>query len=420
MPSFRRVAWAVAACVASVGLAVLGANAGCRKAPPDENVYTGSGGAKPPPSGTTPDSGDFDKRALLQAAGECAVGRYRDFEGSARALRDAAAAWRDDPSDVRRDAARDAWRAAMAAWEQAEVFRVGPAARSSEPGGKNLRDQIYSWSLFHRCTIEEQLVDETYARPEFATTLISTRGLGGFEFLAFYGGTDNACPGGSPINALGSWNRLGPEEIGRRKARYAAAIADNIGGHVATLLAAWDPGGGNFLNELVAAGAGSATFGTNQDAFNALSAALFYVEMEVKDEKLGKPLGLNDCTRGRCPEAVESPYARISKENIKANLIGFRRLFQGCGENGAGLGFDDWLRAVGASDLSDRMIAALATAQAAVDALAGMSLEQALESAPAKVEALYGAVKTLTDLLKTEFITVLNLELPKGSEGDND
>ncbi|WP_394848611.1 imelysin family protein [Pendulispora brunnea] len=419
MRCFLRIAWAVAACAASVGLAVLGANAGCRKAPPDENVYTGSGGSKPPPAGTTPDSGDFDKRALLQAAGECAIGRYRDFEGSARALRDAAAEWRDDPSDARRAAVQQVWRAAMATWEQAEVFRVGPAARSGDPGGKNLRDQIYSWPLFHRCTIEEQLVDETYARPEFATSLISTRGLGGFEFLAFYGGTDNACPSGSPINALGSWNRLGPEEIGRRKARYAAAIADNIGGHVAALLAAWDPAGGNFLHELTAAGAGSATFATPQDAFNALSDALFYVEQEVKDDKLGKPLGLNDCTQGRCPEAVESRYARISKENITANLIGFRRLFQGCGDNGAGLGFDDWLRAVGASDLADRMIAMLASTQAAADALDG-SLEQALESSPAKVEALHRAVKTLTDLLKTEFVTVLNLELPKGSEGDND
>jgi hypothetical protein len=36
------------------------------------------------------------------------------------------------------------------------------------------------------------------------------------------------------------------------------------------------------------------------------------------------------------------------------------------------------------------------------------------------VEALYNAIKKITDVMKTEFITVLNLDLPKTSEGDND
>jgi hypothetical protein len=34
--------------------------------------------------------------------------------------------------------------------------------------------------------------------------------------------------------------------------------------------------------------------------------------------------------------------------------------------------------------------------------------------------AVYTAFKGLTDLLKTEFVTVLNLELPKSTQGDND
>ena len=75
-------------------------------------------------------------------------------------------------------------------------------------------------------------------------------------------------------------------------------------------------------------------------------------------------------------------------------FVGFRRLFQGCGEGYAGVGFDDWLRDAGAGDLAERMIASLN----GVDA----------------------AVKEVTDELKTEFVTVLNLELPSAAEGDND
>ena len=49
-----------------------------------------------------------------------------------------------------------------------------------------------------------------------------------------------------------------------------------------------------------------------------------------------------------------------------------------------------------------------------------VSLEQALATDPAKVMTVYTAFKGLTDLLKTEFVTVLNLELPKTTQGDND
>ena len=47
-------------------------------------------------------------------------------------------------------------------------------------------------------------------------------------------------------------------------------------------------------------------------------------------------------------------------------------------------------------------------------------LEQALYVDPSRVRALHAAVKAITDPLKTEFLTVLNLDLPKVSEGDND
>jgi hypothetical protein len=36
------------------------------------------------------------------------------------------------------------------------------------------------------------------------------------------------------------------------------------------------------------------------------------------------------------------------------------------------------------------------------------------------VRALYDAVKGVTDVLKTEVVTVLDLELPQKVEGDND
>ena len=405
------------------GVAAATVPTACQRSVPDENV-TGAQSSSAASTGAGTGTGTitdetFTKAALLEAAAECAIGRYGEFESLALALRDSAGAFAADRTEANAAAARGAWIAAMASWQEAEVFRFGPAARSGEPGGLDLRDQIYGWPLVSRCKIEEQIVSQVYAGPDFPQTLINSRGLAAYEYLLFYEGTDNACSEFSVINAQGTWAALAPEELAQRKADYAAAVAADIHARAGALVQAWDPASGNFRKQLVEAGKGSEVFATDQEALNAVSDALFYVEKELKDWKLGKPLGLIECLTPTCPEAVESPYARVSTAHMKANLAGFRRLFQGCGSYGTGLGFDDWLRAVGAGELADAMLDALAKAQASVDSL-DPPMEEAIVSDVPKVQAVHAAVKGLTDQLKTDMVTVLNLELPKTSEGDND
>jgi hypothetical protein len=186
-------------------------------------------------------------------------------------------------------------------------------------------------------------------------------------------------------------------------------------------VAAWLPTGGNFVASVSQAGNGSDIFATEQAALNAVSHALFYVEKEVKDYKLGWPLGLvAECTSGSCPGASELPYSGQSGPSIAQNLKGFRLLFEGCGANYSGFGFDDWLRAADPEgDLAERMLSRLDSADNAVASLPRL-LEDAFYDAPDEALAVHAAVKTVTDLLKTEFVTVLNLDLPMTAEGDND
>ena len=103
---------------------------------------------------------------------------------------------------------------------------------------------------------------------------------------------------------------------------------------------------------------------------------------------------------------------------MRENLRGFRSLFQGCGEDGEGLGFDDWLVEAGHEELANRIITALGVAEDAVAATP--PLEQAT---PAELETLYRAVKALTDPLKSELFgagSPLNLKLPDGVASDTD
>ena len=56
----------------------------------------------------------------------------------------------------------------------------------------------------------------------------------------------------------------------------------------------------------------------------------------------------------------------------------------------------------------------------AADAVPHDDLAKALNTAPTSVLDLHAAVKSITDLLKTEFVSVLDLEAPQSVEGDND
>jgi predicted lipoprotein len=372
----------------------------------------GMDAGEPPPE-------QFTKRGLLKAAAACAVAHYDAFAVDASKLREATQAWAANPGDETRSATRDAWRVAMARWQRAELFRFGPAARAMDDlGGQDLRDPIYAFPQNNPCLIDQRIVDRKY-ETDFASILIGGRGLNGVEYLGFYASDSNSCGSFISINAQGTWAALGADEVNRRRAAYADAIMADVIAKSNALRDAWAASGGNFMSQMTTPGSGK-VYTSEQAALNAVSHGLFYLETEIKDLKLGLPLGLTDgCATTTCPNQVESRFAKVSTDNLRQNLVGFRKLFQGCGADNGGLGFDDWLVAVGADDLNARMLAALEGAQQAVEDL-DPPLEEAIVSAPDKLLAVHTAVKKLNDLLKTEFMSTLDLELPMGAEGDND
>jgi uncharacterized protein len=410
-----------AAAAAAPGGGEVADNGGAPAVGGSTHSSAGNGGADGGPLEPEIPEEAFSKAAFLRQVADCAQARYRDFEARALAFDEAAKANVAAPSDATASVVKGAWLAANASWQVAEIFRFGPAARSSDQdlGAQELRDQIYAWRFGGRCPVETALVDGLYASSAFGTSLINNRGLGAAEYLLFYPGSDNQCPDYSAINDKGTWAALGPGEIAKRKREYAAAVAADVLGHTRKLLAAWDPAGGNFRQKLTQPGSGS-VYPNEQAALNAVWHGIFYIEKEVKDYKLGIPLGVGpECVSGLCPESLESRFANVSTANIRQNYLGFRRLFQGCGGNYTGLGFDDWLVAIGASGLQTRMLSALDAAQQAIDAL-DPPLEISIIQHTERVWPVYLALKQLTDLLKAEFATVLDLELPAGAGTDND
>jgi len=358
----------------------------------------------------------FSKRALLDAVAQCTQQQLCEFDPLAAALETKLSAYAAAPSEDTLGSARNAWYFALQKWQILEMFGFGPAASTADPGGAGLRDEIYAFPAVNRCAMEEQLYDQTYAGAGFDATPPGARGLGAVEYMLFYTNTDNGCTALNRLNSKKLWSMLSADELAARKVAYAGALGHDIRAKSAALLASWSAEGGDFRAALANAGQGSAVYANEQAALNAVSNALFYLEQDVKQWKVGRPAGLVECPSS-CASFAETRYARVASDSVRSNLEAFRRLFQGCGPDHAGLGFDDWLRAVGAGSVADEMLADLDAADAV---MAQLDLNGAFEQSPASVAPVYAAFKAISDVLKTDMITVLDLEPPMELMGDND
>jgi uncharacterized protein len=364
-----------------------------------------------------PDGGALVTRAaVVNAAADCAVLSAKEFRDAATVLKSATATFAPSGDAMAQQAACDAFQLALDVWQVNEVLQFGPAAPSTMPGGNDMRDQIDSWPLVSRCAVEEKLVSKSY-ESGVSSMLVNQRGLPALEYLLFYEGDDTACGATSPIVAQGTWAAMSSVERATRRRAYAAQVAVDLHARASELVSQWENG---FKLSMTTAGTGSALFPTTQAALNTVSHALFYVETSMRDAKLARPLGLRDCATAPCLDQLESPYAGRSKRNIAYNLIGVRRVIMGCETDGSGIGFDDLLVGVGAQTTAQQLEASVAAAQAALTAIDEPDLKDALIADPASVRALYDAMKGITDQLKTDFLTVLDLERPSSLETDND
>jgi uncharacterized protein len=380
--------------------------------------------ASPPDDEPTEDPEAAERRrAVLTHLGEDVVlATYGEFSQRAEALEAAADTYADSLDDGDADDARQAWRDATDVWQRAELFQIGPAGpMDTVAAGEDMRDQIYSWPIVNPCRVDQELVAQSYQDQDaLRSQPVNVRGLDAIEYLLFETGTDNACAPNSSINTDGSWAELDEAEIRTRRANYAHALAVDLAQSAAELEDAWAADAGNFIEQFSRAGDTSDTYATTQEALNAVSDAMFYLDKEVKDMKLAWPTGLSDCAEDTCPDKRESRFADASLAHTRANLVGFRQLFHGADpDDDDQPGVDDLLRAKGADELADDMSARIEDAIDAVDAV-DATMVDALETDPQPIVDVYMATKAITDLFKSQFFDVLDLDVPERGEGDND
>lgn len=405
------------------GLLILVAGLAVATAISCDDSADGSGAGGAASGAAPPGDGSVTRAQVVQHLGEAVVRpTFAAFVPPARVLSSALSTWSGAPEDTEaRDGAREAWRTAMAVWQEAELMQIGPAgADGLTAGGADLRDRIYSWPTTNPCRIDQELVSEAYAAAGYiADAQVNVRGLDAIEYLLWTDGVDTACPAQVQIVAQGEWANLAadPAALAGRRAGMAAALGEDLVAQATALEAAWGDDG--WLAAV--RDPESSAYGDARTALDAYYAALFYLETAVRDLKLAIPSGASpDCGAEACPEDVESRLSGHSVANIRANLRGVRGIWSGQRAGGAeGPGFAALAGAVGATDLVDTMNAALDDADAAFAGLEG-PLDTLIRDEPARVAAAYDALKAFTVPMKTQLATVLALRVPDEGAGDND
>lgn len=359
------------------------------------------------------------RRALLNRfANEVLLPLYAEQTQSAEKLLNATQAYAVMQDDGRRLSAQSAWRDLNNLWQRAELYQVGPAGmKNTVKGGQDMRDDIYTWPLINRCRIDQVTKDKSYESSGFLASQPSNiRGLYALEYLLFISSTANACPAGHALNAAGQWDALSAEAVYKQRAEYARAVASQLQAQIQKLHYAWQPSGDNFVDAFANAGINTSVYPNTQAALNGLTDGLFYIETDTKSMKIGAPSGMVNCESDTCPEAVETPNARQSKENIVFNIDAFEAVAK---DPKGVASLELLLRDSGAPQVADDLVNHLHSVRAKVEAIPGL-LEDALAADLQSVRSAYEEFKKLSAFLKTDFVSALDLELPARAEADND
>lgn len=375
----------------------------------------GSGGGS---SGSTA-CDEFDCQAMIDnLASNVMQPTFETFQTRTTTLVEKVEAYADNPGSPEKEQAREAWRQAMAVWQRAELMQVGPLLDNSGA----LRDTIYSWPAISSCEVDQDVILAEDPGYDITTRTPKRRGLDALGYILFTEDLDHTCPTGITITE--DWNARTDADREQTRADYAALAAADLENQASTLVTRWQ----DFRDEVAQPGSADSRFDNVEEAVNAISDALFYLEKQTNDTKLAEPPGFKANTCGDegtvCPDDVESPFAEVSRENIIENMEGFRLLFLGRAPDGTdGLGFSEFLAAQSdeGGNVAQTMLDDLDGAQSVLEGIT-MSLQDAVQDpdALAELQVAFDALSEVNKQLKDQFLRILGLTIPDAAAGDGD
>ncbi len=280
--------------------------------------------------------------------------------------------------------ARAQWIKANLRWKACEIFEIGLVR------DRRMQSRISKWptdgGLIETEIVGATLMDQAYFEALGATS----RGLPAMEYLLFGGDTSAVL------------QRFTTDSAAARRQDYLLGLAENLHLKAGELQQLWIASGENYAYNF----AHSTATGL-EDPVGQLVNAMISMMEEVAKTKIGKPLGKFDLGILH-PDAVESTYANVSKELIRANIVALQAAFLGTAHTGLDMALDDLHANYGLIALSATITQQFTTTLAAIDQVT-LPLQDALVTQHDQVEAAYQAMKDLIVLFKADLCSAMSI-----------
>lgn len=323
------------------------------------------------------------REVLTDVAERVVVPSFERLRAEAEGLAAAAGAAASSPSLAHVEAARDAWRAARAAWGASEAYLIDPPF---DPG-RLAKIDTYPVDATR---VEAVIAGGSAIDADLVEGLGSTvKGFFAVEYLLF----------AEPDDPAAVVAALADASTGEARRSYLAAAAAVLASDLSSAADQWDPAGRDLAGSL----------GRDENmSVERLANRLAVLTETIADRRLGGPLGK---TSGGVPQprSAQSERSGNTRQDILDALGGLRNVYFGRfgAERTAGL---DELVSAASGELDDAYRAALSGAIEAVEAIPE-PLTEAVESDRASVEAAYAASKALARRTATDLVSGLGTTL---------
>jgi len=276
---------------------------------------------------------------------------------------------------------KTAWRKANSAWQVARTIKFGPISDT----------YIYSQIQYMPIEatklandVESILIEGETFTDGFPSSKHQLQGLPAFEYVVFNQDEGNAF--------------LSSQNQGQRCA-YLNVIASNTVTLMDEVVTQWQ---GEYGEQFKA---GTGSFSGHKGAIEKYLTFWFeYLEI-INDEKLKATL---DTSSPGNPELLESPFAHVSVNNIKTNIIALEQQFNGATE----FGFDDLLIELhDREDVKSEITLHFKAVHSAIDALENVTLADLIvtETGREKLTAVRTSITELRALMASDFVQVTDL-----------
>ncbi|AXG75006.1 imelysin [Flavobacterium arcticum] len=264
-------------------------------------------------SADTNTNGVLYTEVLTDLTTDVITATYNDLNEKALALRTAVSTLSTETTEENFNAARTAWSATRAPWEESEGFLYGPV----DTGG--IDPAMDTWPV-DVSSMNAILNSGQPITPEVIATNNEARGFHLIEFLLWGENGDKTV-----------------EQMTERQLEYLVAAAADLQSNTQTLYDGWKADGGNFGSNFINAGVSSNLYPSQKAALEEVIEGIIIISDEVANGKIEDPLN----SEGGTPNAQfeESRFSNNSKLDFANNIRSIQNIYMGDfnGVDGAGL-----------------------------------------------------------------------------------